>query len=263
MAPGRGRGRPDMKITAALIAMLAAGTASAQTETQIVPFDYNPNVDFAFPEFSKFDTMGGTRELTGVTLSYDQSISFTAKLEQNSPVALDAGVFFVDIVYLSLHQLGTVDDDPNPPFLGPGAAGDNYSPALGASDGYNGSGPDTYEALFDSGMFNFTAEYNPTDHQAFLDVFIGQGTLTTVLGGFTELFGGYNSDPGFPDVDPNNPPQGPFSPFEDPYYGVFVDFPEIRHQGTITATFEYQMVPAPASLALIGVGALGATRRRR
>ncbi len=252
-----------MKAAASIISAVLAGASAAQTETQVVPFDYNPAVDFAFPEFAKFDTMGGTRELTGVTLSYDQSISFTTRLEQNSPVALDAGVFFVDIVYLSLHQLGTIDDNPNPPFLGPGAAGDVYSPALGATDGFNGSGPDTYEALFDSGMFNFTAEYAAGADQDYLDVFVGQGTLTTVLGGFTELFGGFNSDPGFPDVDPNNPPEGPFNMFEDPYYGVFVDFPEIRHQGTITATFEYQPVPAPASIALVGLGSLAMTRRRR
>lgn len=252
-----------MKITAALMAMLAAGAVSAQTETQIVPFDYDPNIDFAFPEFQQFDTMGGTRELIGVTLSYDQTISFTARLEQNSPVELEEGVFFADIVYLSLHQLGTVDDNPDAPFLGPGAAGDVYSPALGASDGYNGSGPDTFTAMFESGMFNFTAEYAAGTDQDYIDVFIGDGTLTTVLGGFTEIFGGYNSDPGFPDVDPNNPPDGPFFPFQDPYYGVFVEIPTLRHQGTITATFEYRVVPAPASLAMLGIGALGAMRRRR
>lgn len=258
-----------MKTTAALIAMLAAGAASAQTETQIVPFDYDVSIDVAYPEFQLFDTMGGTRELTGVTLSYDQSISITSRFEQNSPITIAADNFYAEISYISLHQLGLSDggddDDDNggPPFLGPGAAGASISvPELGPSDGYNGSGADTYVETIDTGLFNFTAEYDHND-QDFLGAFTGQGTLTTLLGGFSEVFGGYNSDPGFPAVDPNNPPDGPFFPFQDPYYGVFVELPSIHHQGTITATFEYQMVPAPASLALIGVGALGATRRRR
>ena len=253
-----------MKATAAFLAVLAAGTASAQTEVQIIPFDYDVADDVAFPEFQLFDTMGGTRQLTGVTLSYDQSIQITTRFEQNSPITIAADSFFADISYISLHQLGLVDDNPNPPFLGPGAAGESISvPELGPSDGFNGSGADTYEHITDTGMFNFTAQYNQNDHQAFLDVFTGQGSLTTLLGGFSELFGGYNVEPDFPEVDPNNPPEGPFPFFEDPYYGIFVSTPSIHHQGTITATFEYVEVPAPASLTLLGLGALGAVRRNR
>ncbi|MFI4894536.1 MAG: PEP-CTERM sorting domain-containing protein [Phycisphaerales bacterium JB058] len=252
-----------MKTTVALIAALAAGAASAQTVTQVIPFDYDVAIDVAFPEFQLFDTMGGTRELIGVTLSYDQSISITSRFEQNSPISIAADNFYAEISYISIHQLGLVDDNPNPPFLGPGAGGASISvPELGPSDGYNGSGPDTYVETVDTGMFNFTAAYDHNDLE-FLDVFTGQGTLTTLLGGFSEIFAGYNSDPGFPAVDPNNPPDGPFFPFQDPYYGVFVELPSIRHQGTITATFEYRNVPAPASLALLGMGAFGAARRRR
>ena len=259
-----------MKFKTALIAALVAGSASAQTETQVVPFDYDVSVDVAYPEFQLFDTMGGTRELTGVTLSYDQSISLTTRLEQNSPITIAADNFFADVSYISIHQLGLAgdggDDDDNgggPPFLGPGAAGTSISaPELGPSDGYNGSGPDTYVETVDTGKFNFTAEYD-SSNQSYLDAFTGQGTLTTLLGGFTEIFGGYNSDPGFPAVDPNNPPDGPFFPFQDPFYGVFVEVPSIHHQGTITATFEYRQVPAPASAALIGLAGLGAMKRRR
>ncbi|RNC80686.1 MAG: PEP-CTERM sorting domain-containing protein [Phycisphaera sp.] len=258
-----------MKMKAALLATLIAGTALGQTETQIVPFDYDPNIDAAFPEFQMFDTLGGTRELVGLTLSYDQEISITTRLEQNSPITIAADNFFAEISYISLHQLGLSDggddDDDNggPPFLGPGAAGASIlAPELGPSDGYNGSGPDTYTESINSGMFNFTAQYD-SSNQSYLDAFTGQGTLTTVLGGFSEIFGGYNTDPGFPDVDPNNPPDGPFFPFQDPFYGVFVELPSIRHQGTITATFEYQLVPTPATGTLLGLAMLGVTRRRR
>ena len=255
----------------ALAALVAPGVAQAQTQTirQVIPFDYNPAIDAAFPEIQRFDTLGGTRELVGVTLSYDQSISFGVRLEQNSPVAIEDGNFFADVVYLSIHQLGFDDgsggDDDNegPPFLGPGAAGDVFSGPLGPTDGFNASGPDSYTAIFDSGEFNFTATADRSTAPAVLDTLTGEGSLTTLLAGFVEIFGGYNTDPGFPEVDPNNPPEGPFFPFQDPFYGVFVDVFDIRHQGTITATFEYTIVPAPASVACVGLAGLAAVRRRR
>ncbi len=101
-----------MRIAAAMVCVALAGSASAQvlTSTQIVPFDYGPGVGIADPEFQLFDTMGGTRELVGVTLSYDQTISFTVQAEQNSPVQIEEGVFFADVSYISLHQLGVADD---------------------------------------------------------------------------------------------------------------------------------------------------------
>lgn len=261
---------------AALIILAVAGAAAGQTDTitQVVPFDYDPFIDAAFPVIDRFDTLGGTRQLESVTLSYDQQISFDVRLEQNSPVALEAGNFFADVTYLSIHQLGTDDgggegDDDDgdggsgPPFLGPGAAGDTFSPALAPTDGFNGTGPDSFTASFDSGTFNFT-DISTRDNAPFvLDALTGQGPLTTVLGGFSEIFGGYNGDPMFPDVDPNNPPDGPFFPFQDPFYGVFVDVFNIRHQGTITVDYEFSIVPAPASALVMGVAGLAATRRRR
>lgn len=257
---------------AVLISALAAGSALAQvgSESFVVPFDYNPAIDAAFPELQMFDTLGGARELTGVTLGYDQTISFDVRLEQNSPVAIEDGNFFADIIYISLHQLGTDDgggddDDDNagPPFLGPGAAGDLFSAPLAPTDGFNGSGADSFTTSFSSGEFNFTSSADADTAPAVLDALTGQGNLTTVLAGFTEIFGGYNSDPMFPAVDPNNPPDGPFFPFQDPFYGVFVDVFNIQHQGTITVTYDFQVVPAPASAMCIGLAGLAATRRRR
>ena len=251
------------------ILALAAGTlAHAGTITQVVPFDYDPNLAFAFPEFTQFDTQGGTRELLSVELSYDQTISFEVRAEQNSPVPLPADNFFAFIDYLSLHQLGTVDEalrggGGDPPFLGPGAYGISISPALGPTDGFNGTGPDTYSEVANSGLFNFTAAFLAGADQNYIDAFIGTGILTTVLGGFTEIFGGFNEDPGFPAVDPNNPPEGNFSPFEDPYYGVFLDFFNFRHQGTITATYQYRLIPTPAAATLLLTGATLLTPRRR
>lgn len=277
---------PITLASAAGLALASQATATTMTSTQVVPFDYNPAFTAAFPTFDKFDTMGGSRKLTGVTLSYDQTISFDITAEQNTPVDITAGNFFADILYISLHQLGPADDGggegegegPFPllggdgdgdgggvPFLGPGAAGTLISPALGATAGLNGAGEDFYAESFNSGMFNFTSVNNAADGQSVLDAFTGLGQLETVLAGLTEIFGGYNTDPGFPMLDPNNPPEMPsdFPPFFDPFYGVFVGVNNIRHQGTITATYEFQVIPAPASIALLSIGTLCATRRRR
>ncbi|MEM8874308.1 MAG: hypothetical protein AAGD32_08605 [Planctomycetota bacterium] len=242
--------------------------ASAGTTTQVVPFDYFA-VDGALPVFELHDDMGGTRPLTGITLTYDQRITFGVNIEQNSPVAIAEGNFSADVLYLSIHQFGLADGgggDPDeegggsfPPFIGPGAAGDIFSPGLGPTDGFNGSGPDFFQGNFDSGEFQFVAEFDANDPDV-LNAFTGVVPLTTVLGGFTEIFGGFETDPGFPDIDPNNPPQGPFFPFQDPFFGAFVDPFDVRHQGTITATFTF--VPEPASLTGLAVAGLLLRRRR-
>lgn len=252
-------------ITTILMISALAGAAQADIETQVVNFSHGFEGELV--SFQMFDTLGGTRELTGLSLSYDQSITLDVLVESNGYTAVSNGDWFADIAFNSLHQFGVIteggDGGENPPFIGPGAIFQSISADLGASDGYNGTGPDTYStSITDSYVFNASYDSSTAFGLRMFDAFTGEGTLDTFFAGFSELFGGWINDPGWV-VDPNNPPEGPFSFFEDPYYGFFVSFEQLIHEGAITVTYEYTSVPTPGGTALLGLGGLVALRRRR
>jgi hypothetical protein len=263
--------RTIQKQIATAIVASSAGLASAGVVQQTVSFD--SGFQGTFINFEQFDTMDGTRELTGLSLSYDQSITLDLTIESNGYTALEAGDWFLDAGYASIHQFGLADGgdgrggdgNPGPPFIGPGAAFNQITSDLGISDGYNSSGADTIMTSVASGDFTFNANYDSSTEfgNRMFDAFTGPGTLETFLGGFTELFFQWINDPNWV-VDPDNPPDGPFDgPFIDPYYGIFVDINDLRHSGAITVTYEYAAVPAPATTGLVLAAGLVGMRRRR
>ncbi len=242
--------------------------AQAEVINQVVSF--NNSFDGGVVTFEKFDTMGGTRELTGLSLSYDQTISLDLQAQSNGYTALNAGDWLLDTGFISLHQFGLAegrggDGNPGPPFIGPGAVFDVITSDLGVSDGYNNGGIDTMQFNI-SDSFIFEAEYDGSTEfdQRMFAAFTGTGNLDTFLGGFIEGFFQWVNDPNWV-VDPNNPPDGPFGgPFGgDPYHGIFVDFLALSHFGDITVTYEYTNVPAPAGLGVLALSGLMSTRRRR
>lgn len=262
-----------MKPTIPILTLAAiSSTALAGISTQVVSFESGfagTNINF-----EQFDTMGGTRELTGLSLSYDQTISLDMTFQSNGYTALNEGDWSLDTGYISLHQFGLAEDggeqprggdgNPGPPFIGPGAIFDVISGDLGISDGYNNGGIDTMLANI-SESFIYNASYDGSDEfsQRMFDAFTGPGTLETYLGGFIEGFFQWINDPNWV-VDPNNPPDGPFDgPFIDPYYGIFVNFDELQHFGDITVTYEYETIPTPSGAALLALAGLATTRRRR
>lgn len=252
------------RLTLTLLTAAIAGTANADTITQMVDFDYNANTG-EIVTFQRFDDMGGTRQLTGMHFSYDQSIRMDMTIESNGYTALSAGDWSLDAGFNSLHQYGLVDDNPNAPFSGPGAIFDNITADLGVSDGYNQSGPDTYYAtIADSFVYEFGFDGSNSISQTMFETFTGTEELDTYFNGFAELFFVWVNDPNWV-VDPKNPPDGPFDgPFSEPYYGIFVTIDQILHSGTITLTYEYENVPAPSGLlALSGAGLIASRRRRR
>ena len=255
-----------MRYTPIALAALAAAVPLANAGTETHSVDFSHGFDGEIVTFQRFDTMGGTRQLNSMTFSYDQSITLDFHVESNGYTALAAGDWETSIAYNSLHQYGLVQNDPNPPFSGPGAAFEGGITAdLAASDGYNGTGPDTYYGSIDTGTFNYTfsADASTSGGASTLAAFTGSDDLDTFFSGFTEIFGGFINDPGWI-VDPNNPPEGPFMPpFEQPYYGFFVSLDSLTHAGTITVTYDYTLVPAPATATLLAPAALLAGRRRR
>ncbi|MEO0482126.1 MAG: hypothetical protein AAF138_00710 [Planctomycetota bacterium] len=261
-----------LSLLAGLTSIGLTSLAQANTISQTVPFDVDGLVDADFPQFQKFDTMGGLRELTGLTLSYDQNFRLDLTIESNGPTAINSGDWLLDAGYISLHQLGPAtdpdeeeeedDNDGGPPFLGPGATFQSGITAdLGASDGFGNGGADSFDTLITDAYVN-TISYDPIADASVYDAFTGEGVLDTVLAGFSELFFQYVNDPNWGPIDPNNPPEGPFGFFEDPFFGVFVTFNEIRHFGDITVTYEFRNVPAPMTAAPLALLALAARRRR-
>ncbi len=258
--------RQSKGILSATMLMALASMASADVITQVVSFNNEGEGDFII--FDKFDTMGGTRELTGMSLSYDQTISLDLMIQSNGYTALNDGDWSMNTSYISLHQFGLADEGGNndgPPFIGPGALFQGVSGALGVSDGYNNGGIDTLlTTVSDSYVFDAAYDGSAAFDLEMFEAFTGTGQLETFMGGFIELFFEWHNDPNWV-VDPNNPPDGPFGgPFDPPpFYGIFVDIMGISHSGDITVTYEYANVPTPAGLGLfVGAGLMAGRRRR-
>ena len=244
--------------------------AGAGIQTQTVDFDYSAFTG-ANISFARFDSMGGTRELTGLRISYDQQFDLEVLVESNGPTSLSAGDWDIEAGFYSLHQFGVFSDGrggdggPSFPLIGTGGVFDVFTADLGASDGYNGTGPDTYiGSASNASVFMMDYDRSTTLGGDLLDVFTGGGVLETFIGGISEILGQWHNDPMW-EVDPNNPPDGPWddNPFIDPYYGFFSTFLTLEHSGSIDVTFEYATVPAPGGAALLlGAGFVGLRRRR-
>lgn len=242
---------------AVMLVSLAPVAALADVISHNVPFDYNANDGITFPVLQGFDTLGGTRELRGVTFDFHHGFELEVFAESTGPTPVSAEDYSVSISYISLFQLGLAGGKQDPPFLGPGAFFlENASGDLGAFDGVPGNdGPDSFRRSY-TDAFTITQVYGLED-QDVLDAVRDAGELTTVLGGFTEFFFGWFSDPNWP-LPPGGFPEYPTDA------ALWVSTPSFRHFGSIDVTYEYVNVPGPAGAATIGVlCSLGALRRRR
>ena len=253
------------------VAILAAigSLAHAGTVTQTVEFDYSA-LEGTTINFDRFDDMGGARALTGIRLTYDHTVDLAIRIESNGPTGVAAGDWDVEAGFSAIHQFGLYDDGrrggdgPTIPLVGIGGVFDIFTADLGASDGYNGTGPDTYVGTASNHVIrNVNYDGSTETGMQMLDIFSQEGQLATFMGGFSEILGQWHNDPMW-EVDPNNPPDGPFDgPFGDPYYGFFATFESIQHSGSIAITFEYATVPTPAGMSLLlGAGLVGSRRRR-
>lgn len=242
-------------LPALLSLSLLPAAAAADTITQTVPFDYDASFGVTFPVLQGFETLGGTRQLTGVTFEFRHNFAFDVFLESTGPTAVAAADFGLDVAYVTLYQLGEAGGDDDPPFLGPGAMFvEDISGSLAAYDGIPGNdGPDSFRGSF-SEAFTVTQTYG-AEEPAVLAALTDVGPLTTVLGGFTELFFEWLDDPNWP-LPPGGVPEYP----DDA--AVWVSFPTFRHFGEIAVTYEYTVVPEPASAGLLA-GLAGCVRRRR
>ena len=235
-------------------ATVTSPIATADSFTQVVTFDVDPLVGVAFPELQRFDTLGGTRELTGVTFTLRQNLALELYFESTGPTALSAGDFSLDFTYATLVQLGLANDEEAPPLFGTGGFFvDGVTGDLAAYDGEpGGDGADTFRVAYHD-AFVAQLDFSPTDADVFAAV-TGSGSLTTVFGGVSELLFQWNNDPGW-----TTPPSG--APEYPTDAAIWVTATEFRHFGEIEVRYDYVTVPEPTTALLLAV-AVGAVRRR-
>ncbi|MEM1184570.1 MAG: PEP-CTERM sorting domain-containing protein [Planctomycetota bacterium] len=201
--------------------------------------------------FDQFDTMNGTRVLTGVTLNYeaDLFVEATAQSFFDEPIA--SGTWSADVFHNVLLAFNDPnggdgdDDDDGPlpaPFFGLGGI------LISQFTGDLGPGIPGLGGPFDPGTPGdpITSEFGDsinstlTSDPFFDSFFTGSGTVDAFIGPFVDIL-----------VSP--PPAGQISVFAS----------ELTQFGTLSLTYEFEVVPAPGALAAIGLGAMMTVRRRR
>jgi hypothetical protein len=227
-----------MKATpiAGLFALAFSMTSNAQTITQEADFffdvqDANDPVQLSF---NAFDTMGGTRTLTGVSVAAFSSFSLEMIAENGEDYAIGADEWFVEAAIFN--NVVFSPDEANEVAI-PGLGGVGYGPLsadLAASDGVEQSGDDSV-------FYSFKDEYSGIrDALPFqISNFEGSGQLEAEIYPFLSL-----------SIPP--PP-----PFFDLWITNHLNF------GTVELTYSYTEVPAPASASLVALAGLVAARRRR
>lgn len=222
--------------TAGLLALAAATTANAQTITQTADFFFDAvALNEPVPiTFDAFDTMGGTRTLTGVSFAAHSSFSLEMIAENGEDYAIGADEWFVEAAIFN--NITFAPDQPNEVSIF-GLGGVGYGPLsddLAASDGNEQEGDDSV-------LFSFKDEYSGFRDALPFQIanFEGSGQLDAEIYPFLSL-----------SIPP--PP-----PFFDLWITNHLNF------GTVELTYTYTEVPAPASASLVALAGLAAARRRR
>ncbi|HVZ95126.1 MAG TPA: choice-of-anchor E domain-containing protein [Phycisphaerales bacterium] len=214
-------------ITAAVAAL--AGSAQAGfgqfAEQQSEFFDFALSPGAAVLTFDKFDTMGGTRELVAVEMSFIAKVSAAVDAENDS--SIDAPNFgvnlagFVNVNALSLAGTGTVSL--------------TEFAAVGPTDGVVGSGPDFHD-------FGLLSQNTSDGDLAFLPAellaFIGPGTFDANVDGSAGFAVTGSTDSTIHTTD----------------FGA---------AGKVQVVYYYNLVPTPGAAALMGFAGLVGLRRRR
>jgi len=233
-------------IRSALTLAALTGSALAGVQTTSQSFSFSSGQTPAFLDFDYFNTMGGTRQLTGVTIRLDVDVFAVMTFENYTLDPVASGTWSAEVLANFVFQAGTDDggEGNGPPFFGLGGIGGEFTMDLPA--GTPNPNPDPFEPP----VFPGTAEYVFGDAQihsvieadAFtFDDFTGDGTFTGVYGQFQEFL--FLDGPGWGLLG------GYFSTFDE--------------TGTLTIEYEYTTIPAPASAVLLaGLGSFGFRRRR-
>lgn len=232
-------------------AAAAAGGATAGVQTQSIAIDIDSDRgEFGTPiVFNQFDTMGGTRVLTGVNLRYDATLSVDVTAQSYTDRFIASSEWAANVfhnVLVSFFEPGGGGGDGEEgelaaPFYGLGGIGitgftGDLTPGVPGTSPFDPGIPGDPITASISDTINSVVATDPF----FFDYFTGGGTV--------EGFGG-------PFVDITL--EAPF----DAFIEVFAA--RTTQLGTLSLDYEFSVVPAPAGVAALGIGGLFAARRRR
>lgn len=235
----------------------AAGAAAAGVETQSFAFDYNPLVETQSYAVQGFDTQGGTRRLDNIAMSWTYRYELDFTVENTGPTAVAAEDFSLNIEMFTLFDAGPADDSY---FAVYGGIFVPVSYDLAAGDnGINPDGTNVVSDSYDSGTATNTLDFNTFAIDRLSRDLVDAGTVEfTTLTAAGAGFAWINEPIGW------DPPSGPFG---EPSYpnddAIWLTLESARHSGSWTLTYEYTVIPSPATTGLIALGGLVAARRRR
>lgn len=215
-------------IAVASVLAVAAGASASFSEMEMQvdtwKFPLSPGSDTL--DFVKFDTMGGTRILKGVSLEVIGVIGAAITAENNSDIPVNN--FAVSIT-------GIVDIDVGPLSASLGIVANSGIVPVGASDNGgvpNNSGPDFADFGFVSDSDSDSAFGLP------LPFWIGPGMIS----GSVKGVGGFAAQ-GTSDAT--------------------INFDLFGSEGRAKLVYFYDVIPAPASAGLMGLACIAGIRRRR
>ena len=221
-----------------VVLAVASGVTRADVVEQAFTYSWTSN-DSELPVFSfeAFDDMGGARQLTGVTLGFAGSVTMEITAQTYDPFPLAAGEWSVEASHSVVPYFNGGDDGVELLLGLGGQSAAGITGDLGAgSGGFPFGEPGTPYVFSETIDFTNVVALDSSYFEAF--------STGGPHGGFMN---------GFFDAVVTPPDNGQF-------VEVFARF--LGQEGTFTLTYEYTNVPAPAGLALLGLGGLAVRRRR-
>lgn len=212
--------------------------AAAGVQSQSLKYDWDINGDLQIGTLDGFDSMGGTRVLTGVSFGIDATATWSVTALNYSPTAFSAGEWWAD----GLANVNVLFGE-----FGPGGV-ERITGAVGFIDLTGDLGAGSGDPIFGepgdpSVSDTFTAfignyfELDASEFAAFQN-----GPVATYLPVFTDAYAdGPNGTPG----------------------NILIQTDSLSSFGTITLNYTYDVVPAPGAAGVLGMAGLIGLRRRR
>lgn len=225
-----------MTVAALMLACATAGATAGNTVTQTINYNWNADTGLEIGVFDAFDTMGGTRQLTGVSIGIDATANWDVTVLNYSDSAYEPDDWYADGFANFNVLLGEFGPNSVERIAG-GVSFSGLTGTLGAGSGdpiFGEPGDPAVSAQF----FAFISNYFELDASEF-GVFQG-GPVEARLLGFTDAY-----------IDG---PNGGVN-------GLVVSTDALYSGGVVTLTYTY--TPTPGAAGVLGLAGIGAARRRR